>query len=127
MAKLFRCSIRKHSKKHLEIKMEYPLDETLRNSIYNLDFYFFFPSQLHMNEKKIGVDNFLNTIQVNTRFSSPLIPLGKVIDTDFHLSPLIRIENLLKQSNLETKKIQSNLLYELQTLSNLYRAETRNF
>jgi hypothetical protein len=120
-------SVRKHSKKQLEIKLQYPLDEKLKKTAFQLNFYFFFPSQLHVTEKRIGVANFLNNMLINTRFSSPLMPLERVLDTDFHLSPLIRIENLLTLNKIEDKEIQDRLLYELQTLCNLYRAETRNF
>ena len=125
--KEFSCSVRRHSKKQLEIKMEYPLDSSINKSIFNLNFYFFFPSQLHVNEKRIGTGSFLNNMQINTRFSSPLMPLEKVIDTNFQLSPLVRIENLLDRSDLNNRNSHSELLYELQTLCNLYRAETRNF
>ncbi len=54
------------------------------------------------------------------------MPLEKVIDKDFQLSPLIRIEKLLASSEI-SRDIHNTLLYELQTLCNLYRAETRNF
>lgn len=127
MFKELKSSVRRHSKKQLEIKVEYPLDEKVNTADYQLDFYFFFPSQLHVNSKRVGSDNFLNNMQINTRFSSPLMPLEKVFDTDFHLSPLIRIENILSQQGMEDKDIHSDLLYELQVLCNLYRAETRNF
>lgn len=127
LKKVFDCSLRKHSKKQLEIKMEYPLSLGQKKAVYCLDFYFFFPSQLHINKKRIGVTNFINNMQVNTRFSSPLIPLEKVIDTEFQLSPLTRIENLVNKNELEKERNRHSLLYELQTLCNLYRAETRNF
>jgi hypothetical protein len=123
----FSSSVRKHSRKQLEIKVEYPLNEKLKKSVFVLNFYYFFPSQLHVNEKRIGVADFLNNTLVNTRFSSPLMPLEKVIDTEFHLSPLIRIENLLSFDEVENRNFHSTLFYELQTLCNLYRAETRNF
>lgn len=127
MLKELNSTVRRHSKKQLEIKVEYPLDEKLKKTDFKMNFYFFFPSQLHVNEKRVGVSNFLNNMQINTRFSSPLMALEKVIDTDFQLSPLIRIENLLTLNGLENKDFHSHLLYELQTLCNLYRAETRNF
>lgn len=124
LTKKFDCSLRKHSKKLLEIKMEYPLTEGRREAEFNLNFYFFFPAQLHVNEKRIGVKNVINNIQINTRFSSPLIPLDKVIDSDFDLSPLVRIENMIR-TNEQIRG--TSLLYELQTLCNLYRVEIRNF
>jgi len=127
LKKVFDCSLRRHSKKQLEIKMEYPLNPERKRAVFHLNFYFFFPSQLHINEKRIGVKNFINNMQVNTRFSSPLIPLEKVIDAGFQLSPLTRIENLVNINELEKEENRHSLLYELQTLCNLYRVETRNF
>ncbi len=127
MNKKFSCSLRKHSKRQLEIKMEYPLNPDQKHSVFNLDFYFFFPAQLHINEKRIPAESFLNSMQINTRFSSPLIPLERVIDAENELSPLIRIEKLLDSYNPEIDERRKTLLYELQVLCNLFRAETRNF
>ncbi|MGL1892907.1 MAG: hypothetical protein OCD02_14840 [Spirochaetaceae bacterium] len=122
----YKCSVRKHSKKQLEIKVEYPLIEDEKISNFSLELYYFFPSQLHVNEKRIGLKNFLNSMLINTRFSSPLIRLENVLDLDYDLSPLIRIEKLLNDHDLGNSKIHNKLLYELQTLCNLYRTEITN-
>lgn len=124
--KELQCSVRKHSRKQLEMKLLYPLEKSGKTR-FTMDCYFFFPARLHVTEKRIGLHGVLNNMQIYTRFSSPLIPLEKVIDTDFDLSPLVRIENLLDSLGDQSREIKNNLLYELQTLSNLYRAETRNF
>lgn len=92
-----------------------------------MDLYFFFPPHLHINEKRISRNDVLNSMQIYTRFSSPLIPLDKVIDTDFDLSPLVRIESLLDRVGDEHRGFRRTVIYELQTLCNLYRAEIRNF
>lgn len=118
--------MRKHSRKQLEIKLLYPLREK-GMSRYMLDCYFFFPPHLHVTEKRVGIDGILSNIHIYTRFSSPLIPLEKVIDQDFELSPLIRIENLLDKVKGGGRDLDMTIIYELQTLCNLYRAEIRNF
>lgn len=127
MQKEYKCSVCKHSKKQLEIKLEYPINEKKKISKFSLDLYYYFPSQLHINEKRIGSNKLLNSMLINTRFSSPLIPLEKVLDLKYDLSPLIRIEKLLDNNQVWDSSIQNKLLYELQTLCNLYRAEITNF
>ncbi|MBB6482120.1 hypothetical protein [Spirochaeta isovalerica] len=120
------CSVRQHSHKQIELKLTYPL-KSKKLSAYRLDCYFFFPPQLHITEKRISHLDFLNSMQINTRFSSPLIPLEKVLDPDFDLSPLTRLETLLESVGGERRGFEKSVIYELQTLCNLYRAETRNF
>jgi len=120
------CSLRKHSRKQLELKLLYPL-ERKKISRISMDCYFFFPPHLHITEKRISREEVLGSMQIYTRFSSPLIPLDKVIDTDFDLSPLIRVETMLDSLGEERRGFRRTVIYELQTLCNLYRAETRNF
>lgn len=127
MLKEYKCSVRKHSKKQLEIKVEYPLNEEEKTSHFSLNLYYFFPAQIHVNEKTIGSKQILNSMKINTRFSSPLIPLESVLDPDNDLSPLLRINRLLDDHSSWNTKTPNKLLYELQTLCNLYRAEVNNF
>lgn len=127
MLEELKCSVRKHSKKQLEIKVTYPLNETDKTNRFNLDLYYFFPAQLRVNNKRIGRTGFLNSMRINTRFSSPKMSLEKVLDVDFDLSPLSRIEKLVDQNLGTDLNSHNKMIYELQTLSNLYRTEIVSF
>lgn len=127
MQKEFKCSVRKHSKKQLEIKLTYPLSQKSKKTFYNVNLYFFFPSQLHINEKRIGIANFINNMQINDRFSSPLMPLERVLESENMRSPIIRIKNMINNDTMDKKELGTSITYELQTLCNLYKAEIKNF
>lgn len=116
-----------HSRHHLELKSEYPLPDDVSQTVYETDFYFFFPSQLHVTDKSIGVERFLNNTQIYTRFSSPALSLDRLVDPLCEQSPLKRIRTFISLSEWEHSKNKDTLLYELQTLVNMYRSEITGF
>lgn len=124
---MFNCFIRTHSKRHLEIKTEYPLTDDQTRPVFDMDFYFFFPSQLHVTESRVGVERFLSNVQIYTRFSSPSLSLTLLVDPECELSPLFRIRNSLSSSSMERSSGRDRILHELQMLANIFRAETAGF
>jgi len=124
--KEYNCSVRDHSRHHLELKSEYPLETYSRMIDYEMNFYFFFPNQLNITEKRIGVQNFINSIRVYTRFSTPGLPLKLIMDRECDLSPLTRIRKYLEMAEIDQPRRKDTLLYELQVLANIYRGEIDN-
>jgi len=120
------CSIRIHSRHHLELKSEYPLLKDDRKTKYLMNFYFFFPSQLNVTKKRIGIKRFIENIRIYTRFSTPGLSLKMLINKESNLSPLSRIRNFLEIPEIEQSRKKDILLYELQVLTNVYRAEIEN-
>jgi len=124
--KEYNCNVRIHSRHHLELKSEYPLQTDTKMADYEMNFYLFFPNQLNITEKRIGVDKFINNIRVYTRFSTPGLPLKLIFDKECDLSPLTRIRKYLEMAEIEQPHQKDTLLYELQVLANIYRSEIDN-
>uniref|UniRef100_UPI002639D232 hypothetical protein n=1 Tax=Oceanispirochaeta sp. TaxID=2035350 RepID=UPI002639D232 len=119
----YNCSLKVHSRHHLELKSVYPLLDESGLTRYDMSFYFFFPNQLNVTEKRIGVERFINTIKIYTRYSTPGLSLTSLIDRNCDLSPLVRIRQYLEMTEIEQSHKKDILLYELQVLTNIYRAE----
>ena len=123
----YNCDVRPHSRHHLELKSEYPLlnatDRKKRK--FEMDFYFFFPAQLQISGKRIGVKGVLGSLKTYTRFSTPALSLEKLIDPSCSLSPLIRIREMIGYSELEKPGKMDSLVYEIQMLVNMYRVEIK--
>ena len=124
--KNYNCSIRIHSRHHLELKSEYPLFKDSRKTSYQMDLYFFSPSQLGITEKRIGVRNFIDNIHIYTRFSTPVLSLKMLSDSQNSMNPLGRIRRMLEIPEQEQPGEKDSLLYELQVLANVYRSEVDN-
>jgi hypothetical protein len=90
-----------------------------------IDLYIYTPAQLRLTADHYGVSGFLKDLLSYTRFSSPSIPLARIIDPGCDISPLTRIRNALSAENLESNRVRDHLHYELQILVNTVRSETR--
>ncbi|MGM0432771.1 MAG: hypothetical protein ACQEQU_08665 [Spirochaetota bacterium] len=122
----FICLVRKHDRHHLELKTTLPLPKKRRGR-YDLNFYFYSPSQLHVTRERMGVQTVLNNVQTYTRFSSPTLPLGGLVDPKSERSPLNRIKGLLDAYQVSGEINEDETVYELQTLVNAFRGEVRGF
>lgn len=110
----------------MELKTLLPIqDKGL--SKYSLSFYFFSPAQLHVTQDVVGKDQFLRRVQTYTRFSSPAINLALLTDPRYKLSPLNRISGYVAQRREGLEIDEEDIIYELQTLVNIYRSGTRDF
>ena len=124
--KEYNCSIRIHSRHHLEMKSEYPLLKDKKQTDYKMDFYFFFPNQLNVTGRRIGVKRFIENIKVYTRFSTPGLSLKMLVDKKNKLNPITRILNFMEIPEIKQPRREDILLHELQILANIYRVEVDN-
>ncbi len=120
-----KCEVRTHGNRQLELKIWYPVRSPTRHC-YDLNIFFFTPSYLQIDGRRYGVDSFLEDLRANTRLSTPTIPLSRVVDPTFELSPLTRINNMLDAIGSRDAFDQNRLLNELRTLVNVYRVELRS-
>ncbi len=121
----YSCDVRAHGTHQIEIKTRYPISAK-RNLKYDLDLYFFSPGQLQVDERRYGVKNFFEDLKANTRYTTPGIPLRRLIDQSFELSPLNRINRILDGIGTGGTFKPEKLLYEIRTLVNIYKAELRD-
>jgi len=108
------------------MKSEYPLLKDKKQTRYTMNFYFFFPSQLNVTEKRIGVNQFIENIKVYTRFSTPRLSLKMLVDKQNKLSPITRILNFMEIPEVKQSRKRDVLLHELQILANIYKVEVDN-
>ncbi len=121
----FNCDVRVHGTRQFEIKTRYPIPSE-PNLRYVMDVYIFSPGQLQIDARRYGVSKFLENLKVNTRYTTPGIPLHRLIDKTFELSPLTRINHILDSSGTGGTLKPEKLVYEIRTLTNIYRAELRD-
>ena len=91
-----------------------------------MNLYFFLPAQLNVTGRRIGVKKLIDNIKIYTRFSTPKMSLEALTDRENTLSPISRIRSLLNEPEVIPKNTRDKLLYELQVLANIYRAEVEN-
>ncbi|MBN1687463.1 MAG: hypothetical protein JW852_12455 [Spirochaetales bacterium] len=121
----FSCDVRAHGTHQIEIKTRYPISAK-RDLKYDLDLYFFSPGQLQLDARRYGVQKFFEDLKANTRYTTPGIPLSRLIDESFELSPLNRINRILDGIGTGGRFKPEKLLYEIRTLVNIYKAELRD-
>ena len=122
----YRVRLKNHGSRQIELKVHFPVKQDKKKVMYNIDMYLFTPSQLRLNKTNYGVESFISDLHAYTRFSSPSIPLEKLIDGNCEVSPLTRIKKLIENGNLEQDKTRDKIHFELQTLTNVVRSEIRN-
>ena len=122
----YSCQVRRHGKHHIELKTKLPIPET-GHGRFDLNFYFFSPSQLRFNKETLSIKKVLSNIQTYTRFTSPTLPLSALSSLDCELSPLCRINQYLEKLELAVSVENHELIYELQTLVNSFRGEMKSF
>ncbi|HNX27047.1 MAG TPA: hypothetical protein PKK48_06530, partial [Phycisphaerae bacterium] len=124
--KPYECYLKSHGQLQIELHARYPLKPGEKKVDYFLDMYIFTPSQLDMNKKHYGVDQFLHDLQCYTRYTHPSLPLARLLDPDCPISPLTKIRKALDIESAYNDDMNADeLLYELRTLVNIYRRELR--
>ena len=118
--------IKKHGEKHLEIKSTLPITHKDKDSL-KLDFWLFIPGSLRINKHDYGISGFFSDIRQLTRFSPPRIPLDKIINPEYELSPLTRIINILDNAGLKKDIPGKLIIYEMRSLANIYSSEANDF
>jgi len=118
--------IKKHGEKHLEIKSNFPITNKDKDSL-TLDFWLFLPGSLGINRQSYGASGFFPDIKQLTRFSPPRIPLDKIINPEYELSPLTRIINIIDNAGLQKDVSSKHIIYEMRSLANIYSSEANDF
>ena len=120
----YQCRLKPHGRFQLELKTHFPVPER-GGARYSLDLYIFSPSQLKLTADSYGLKQFFEDLTSYTRYSSPRIPLPKLVDPQCAVSPLTRIREHLDRITLDKDICPPELFYELKTLANTYRVEWR--
>ncbi len=113
--------IRRHSSRHIEVKITYPLYAD-RSYAKSVDYYIFSPPQLNVSEKSITRESMLRKFQSHGRYSSPSITLEEILDRKNDDSPLTVIEKGVQDlQGPHHASWEQNLIHEIQFLTNMIR------
>jgi len=116
-----------HGNKQLELSLTYPLNKGAKSECVGTDLYFFTPAQLGLNGKgHYKRNDFLENLQIYTRYNPPIIPLSKLSDINCDISPISRIYMMLKNSSQVRDLDNERILYELRTGVNSYHTQIKN-
>jgi|GEM_PF-5082319 len=117
--------VRRHGSYQLECKTYYPLSSGAKNR-YLVSLYLFFPQSLNINRKQYSVPQVLQDCTTYTRFSSPSMTIGELLDVYNRQSPLQRIKKMLEKVREEKSYSLTDLEHECKTLVNAYRVAMRH-
>lgn len=103
--------LKKHGNKLLDYKNYFKIPRDSRKVEYNVDFWFFIPSNLHPQNYKSG--DFFTDLSLYTRYNAPNLSLTSLIDLYNDKNPLYRLTVI---DHIESNR--NTIEYELKTLLN---------
>ncbi|MCB1136628.1 MAG: hypothetical protein KDK78_10195 [Chlamydiia bacterium] len=107
----------------LELKSLYsPLSGKEAND-YSLEFYFFIPTALQINNHSYTRQQFYSDLTSLIRFKTPVFTPRELINTENPRSPISRIRSMLEKRHAFTDEIDR----ELKLLGNILRSTVRNY
>lgn len=114
--------LKPHGLHQVELKSCYFLSDAAKDT-YTLEFNLFIPASLSLDRENFGVKTFFSELQSMTRFGIAAIPLSRLVDPECLISPLTRIRQELNNANLARDLDEARILYELRSLSNIYKTQ----
>ncbi len=120
----YSCDVRSHGDKQIELKIRYPIPHSGRRK-YDLDLFVFSPAQLGLNGNRYGDEDVLNDMKTYTRYTTPTLPLARVVSPSCTTSPVCQIRAHLSEIDNRTDLNPDRILHELRLLSDIFRVETR--
>ena len=89
-----------HDKYQFELKLGYKIFEGNKDSIYNIEMYFFIPNSLDINRHTYKKKNFYNDIQTYIRLKTPNVILRNIVNDNSPFDKLkLSFENLSNSPN----------------------------
>ncbi|HSI03445.1 MAG: hypothetical protein ACAI38_01125 [Myxococcota bacterium] len=117
-----------HDKHHIEIKLDYAIDPSVKHNRYRVECFFFVPQSLGVNDLSYGRAQFYRASQAYIRFRTPLIALAALASPTNKGSPLLRMKASLEklQEDGHDEKHAKRISYELRLLACSIRASLRD-
>lgn len=117
-----------HDKHHIEIKLDYAIDPSVKHNRYRVECFFFMPQSLGVNDLTYGRAQFYRASQAYIRFRTPLIALAALASPTNKSSPLHRMKASLEklQEDGRDEKHAARISYELRLLACSIRSSLRD-
>ncbi len=122
----YACQVDRHGAHHLELELSYPLPRDVERTRYGVELFLFTPVALGLNRERYGVSGFLHDVKSYTRCDLCALPLAKLLEADCSISPLHRLDRLLRELTKEGDLPAEKVLYELKMLVNLHHDAVRD-
>ena len=115
-----------HDKYRIEVKLEYPSDETSKKNYYFTDIYFFFPGNLNLTAATYPSDRFYDDVRNYIRFKTPEMTLDGLLDASDPLSPLSILTDLAaRRREKQNNGFQKDVEHETKLLACILRSTLR--
>ena len=122
----YKSRITSHGTRQLELQMVYPLSRTEKRKEYQIDFYIYSPYQLGITNESYGTSRFLQDMRSYTRYEvTSLMSLAKLADPECDISPLARIQNVLRDSKAVRDINEKTVLHELRGLGSMFHNQLK--
>lgn len=122
----YSCNVDRHGTYHIEMDLSYPLPSGQRESKYAVDVYIYTPTTLGLTRERYSVAGFLHDVKSYTRCDLCALPVSKMLDPDCTISPLRRLDRMLKEMTTENDLSVEKATYEIKTLVNLHHDALRD-
>jgi hypothetical protein len=110
--------IRLHDEYQIEAKLDYELHRTRRKERYAVEYFFFLPENLDVNEQTYTKKQFYRDMLLYIRFKAPELSLAELEDPSVERSPLRRLRAKLDVYKLDPVPANAAALeYELKILA----------
>lgn len=122
--------IRSHGRYALEIKSRYILQlppENRRNCLYDIDIYFFLPHSFNINPVTYEKERFNEDLKLYLRFDTPGITIHELLNNKSEISPLARVEKMVREHNRKKPLPPEPFIYETKLLGNVYKSLFRDW
>jgi hypothetical protein len=116
-----------HDKHQFEVKLDYSLSASERESCYRVEAYLFVPKSLGAHLTTYSRDQFYSDLHTYIRFKTPSLPLEVLLQAQ-GASPLLRLEDMVKKVKPESisEKDAFRMSYDARLLASMVRAEVRD-
>ncbi|WP_457557815.1 hypothetical protein [Candidatus Harpocratesius sp.] len=120
--------IEQHDRFNFEVKLDYPLIDTIPHNQYELEIYFFIPAALQINPITYSSKEFFSDMTNYIRFKTPQMALSGLINPNNPKSPFTIIqERLFRIKNGDVSHIHFDRInYELRVLGCIVKSTLRD-
>jgi hypothetical protein len=113
-----------HDSNHFEVKLDYSIRSHGR-SRYDVDYYFFVPKSLGVNEHTYRDEQFFSDVQAYIRFKTPERTLANLSGEDSLLESIGRLAERVRNAPRDKHALQ-DLTYEIRMFGCVLRANVRD-
>ncbi len=121
--------VKQRDRQSIELKFRYMLSRELRRNRQTSDvsIYFFLPYSFNVGPDNYDRSSFYDDLKLYLRFNTPTLTAQELLSRESRISPLVRVERMIRAARREGKSIDSrNCVYEGKLLGCIYKSLLRD-